>query len=233
MRATRDAGAWQCPTLGTSIYTAPSSAIERYLATPEAEYLDQQTREAFRHRGRVKWLSNFTEADFERATRANDKQAVLLRAMHKAGVPLLAGTDSNSFGFALHRELEALVEIGLSPGEALQTATINPARFAGLEKAVGRVATGYAADLILLDANPLQAIRNAGRINAVILRGQLLRIVPGSTRCWRKRRQARCTGQQPLARSVRKLLLRLPELEAEVHAELVIDLAQENSSLLA
>ena len=174
VRATRDAGAWQCPTLGTSIYTAPSSAIERYLATPEAEYLDPQTRAAFRHRGRVKWLSNFTEADFERATRANEKQAVLLRAMHVAGVPLLAGTDSNSFGFSLHRELEALVAVGLSPGEALQTATTNPARFAGLEKEVGRVAAGYAADLVLLDANPFQDIRNTSRINAVILRGQLL-----------------------------------------------------------
>jgi hypothetical protein len=174
VRATRDGGAWQCPTLGTSIYTAPSSEIERYLATPEAEYLDPQTREAFRHRGRVKWLSNFTEADFERTTRANEKQAVLLRALHAAGVPLLAGTDSNSFGFSLHRELEALVAVGLSPGEALQTATINPARFAGLEKEVGRVATGYAADLVLLDANPLQDIRNTSRINAVMLRGQLL-----------------------------------------------------------
>jgi hypothetical protein len=174
VRATRDAGAWQCPTLGTSIYTAPGSAIERYLATPEAEYLDPQTREAFRNRGRVKWLSNFTEADFERATRANDKQAVLVRAMHAAGVPLLAGTDSNSFGFSLHRELEAFVEVGLSPRDALQTATTNPARFAGLEKEVGRVAKGYAADLILLDANPLHDIRNTSRINAVILRGQLL-----------------------------------------------------------
>ncbi len=174
VRATKDAGAWQCPTLGTSIYTAPSSAIERYLATPEAKYLDPQTREAFRRRDRVKWLSNFTEADFERATHANERQAVLLRAMHEAGVPLLAGTDSNSFGFSLHRELAALVAVGLSPHEALQTATINPARFAGLEKEVGRVATGYAADLVLLDANPLQDIRNTNGINAVILRGRLL-----------------------------------------------------------
>jgi hypothetical protein len=174
VRATRDAGAWQCPTLGTSIYTAPSRAIERYLATPEAEYLDPPTREAFRNRARVKWLSNFTEADFERATRANHKQAALVRAMHEAGVPLLAGTDSNAFGFSLHRELEALVEAGLRPGEALQTATINPARFAGLDRETGRVATGYAADLVLLDANPLQDIRNTRSIDSVILRGQLL-----------------------------------------------------------
>ena len=174
VRATRAAGAWQCPTLGTSIYTAPSNVVERYLKTPEAEYLDPQTREAFRHRERVPFLSNFSEADFVRATRANDKQAVLLRAMYSAGVPILAGTDANTFGFALHRELEALVAAGLTPVAALQTATVNPARFAGLETEVGRVAAGYAADLIVLDANPLKDIRNTTKINAVILRGQLL-----------------------------------------------------------
>jgi imidazolonepropionase-like amidohydrolase len=62
----------------------------------------------------------------------------------------------------------------LSPHEALQTATINPARFAGLESEVGRVAPGYSADLVLLEANPLQDIRYTSKINAVLLRGQLL-----------------------------------------------------------
>jgi hypothetical protein len=174
VRATLAAGVWQCPTLSTAIYHAPSSAVERYLATTEAQYLDPQTREAFRHRERIKWLSNFSEDDFVRATRANDRQAVLLRAMHAAGVPLLAGTDTDTFGFALHRELEAFVAAGLTPSEALKTATINPAKFAGLEKEVGRVQPGYAADVILLGANPLQDIRNTSRIDAVILRGQLL-----------------------------------------------------------
>jgi hypothetical protein len=174
VQATKAAGAWQCPTLGTAIFWAPSSEVERYLATPEAEYLDAGTRETFRHRERVKWLSNFSEADFARTPRGDEKQAALLRAMHAAGVPLLAGTDTDTFGFALHRELEALVKVGLSPAEALKTATINPARFAGLENEVGRVAAGYVADLILLDANPLQDIRNTHSINAVILRGKLL-----------------------------------------------------------
>lgn len=174
VRATKAAGAWQCPTLGTAIFWAPSSEVERYLATPEAEYLDAQTRETFRHRDRVKWLSNFSEADFARTPRGDEKQAALLRAMHAAGVPLLAGTDTDTFGFALHRELELLVKAGLSPAEALKTATINPARFAGIENEVGRVAPGYAADLILLDASPLQDIRNTRRIDSVILRGQLL-----------------------------------------------------------
>jgi Amidohydrolase family len=174
VRATKAAGVWQCPTLSTSIFHAPSSVIERYLRSTEAGYLDTQTRDAFRHRERVKWLSNFSEADFARATRANDKQAALLRAMHAGGVPVLAGTDTNTFGFSLHRELEALVAAGLSPHEALQTATINPARFAGLESEVGRVAPGYSADLVLLEANPLQDIRNTSKIHAVLLRGQLL-----------------------------------------------------------
>jgi imidazolonepropionase-like amidohydrolase len=74
----------------------------------------------------------------------------------------------------LHRELAELVAVGLSPADALRTATINPARFVGLENEVGRVAAGYSAELILLDANPLQDIRNTSRINAVIHRGRLL-----------------------------------------------------------
>lgn len=98
-----------------------------------------------------------------------------MRATRAAGVPLLAGTDANTFGFALHRELAALVEAGLTPAEALQTATTNPARFAGLDNEVGRIAAGYSADLILLDANPLQDIRNTNRIKAVILRGEAVR----------------------------------------------------------
>ena len=174
VRATQTAGAWQCPTLSTFIFHAPARDVEDYLATTQAEYLDADTREAFRHRDRVKWLSNFDEADFVRATRNNRKQTTLLRAMHAAGVPILAGTDTNAFGFDLHRELELLVDAGLSPHEALITATANPVRFAGLETATGRVAPGYAADLVLLDANPLQDIRNTRRINAVMLRGQWL-----------------------------------------------------------
>ncbi|MGH8236747.1 MAG: amidohydrolase family protein [Steroidobacteraceae bacterium] len=174
VRATRAAGVWQCPTLSTRIYHEPTSAIERYLATPEAEYLDAYSRVVLRHRERTKWLSNFSEADFERAGRGNEKQNELLRAMQAAGVPLLAGTDTMGYGFALHGELERLVAAGLTPRDVLPTATINPARFAGLEAEVGRVAVGYAADLVLLDANPLADIRNTRKINAVILRGRLL-----------------------------------------------------------
>ena len=96
--------------------------------------------------------------------------------MHQAGVTLLAGTDLSVLhppGFSLHDELALLVETGLTPTEALRTATINPARlFPGAE--VGTIEAGKRADFVLLDGNPLSDIRNTQRIRAVILRGKLL-----------------------------------------------------------
>jgi imidazolonepropionase-like amidohydrolase len=98
--------------------------------------------------------------------------------MRRAGVEFIAGTDVlNPFcfpGFSLHDELAILVEAGLSPMEALQTATLNPARFLGREKDFGSIAPGKLADLVLLDANPLEDIRNTTKINSVVSNGRLL-----------------------------------------------------------
>ncbi len=98
----------------------------------------------------------------------------IVRAMQTAGVPLLAGTDTpNPYtypGFSLHDELELLVSAGLSPAEALQTATLRPAQFLGVEHDFGSVQEGKVANLVLLDANPLEDIRNIRKIRAVILR---------------------------------------------------------------
>jgi imidazolonepropionase-like amidohydrolase len=97
--------------------------------------------------------------------------------MQKAGVQLLAGTDTgNPFcfpGFSLHEELALLVIAGLTPVEALRSATLNPARFLGLEKMLGTIEQGKVADLVLLDANPLEDVRNTQRINAVVSSGRL------------------------------------------------------------
>jgi imidazolonepropionase-like amidohydrolase len=97
--------------------------------------------------------------------------------LRRAGVPLLAGTDVGGFGhvagFALHDALEQLVATGLTPIEALRTATLNPARFLHLSDSLGTVEKGNLADLVLLDADPLTNIRNTRRIRAVVANGRL------------------------------------------------------------
>jgi imidazolonepropionase-like amidohydrolase len=97
--------------------------------------------------------------------------------MHRAGVPILPGTDTpNPYcfpGFSLHDELQLLVEAGFSPLEALQSATRDAARFLGLEKLLGTIEMGKIADLVLLDANPLVEISNTKKIRAVISNGKL------------------------------------------------------------
>jgi imidazolonepropionase-like amidohydrolase len=97
--------------------------------------------------------------------------------MDRQGVQLLAGTDiagPRIPGFTLHDELALLVETGLTPVRALRAATRTPARVLKLENDYGSVDVGKKADLVLLDANPLDDIHNTRRIAAVILRGKLL-----------------------------------------------------------
>ncbi len=102
-----------------------------------------------------------------------------VRVLHDEGAVILAGTDvGNPFlvpGLSLHRELERLTEAGLSSLEALQAATLLPARVFGLEDSLGTVAVGKLADLVLLEANPLEAIANTRRIRAVVTNGRLFR----------------------------------------------------------
>jgi imidazolonepropionase-like amidohydrolase len=105
------------------------------------------------------------------------KELEMTLAMHRAGVPLMAGTDTAAGvyvmpGFSLHQELELFVEAGLTPMEALQTATLNPAKFLGRMHDLGTVETGKLADLVLLDASPLDDIRNTQKISAVVLGGR-------------------------------------------------------------
>jgi len=102
----------------------------------------------------------------------------LVGDMHRAGVEFLAGTDTGPnnpvpAGSGLHDELELLVESGFTPLEALQTATRNPARYFGKLQDMGTLEPGKLADLVLLDANPLDDIRNTRKISAVVLRGRI------------------------------------------------------------
>ena len=107
-----------------------------------------------------------------------DKSRELVGLMHRAGVMLLAGTDAMDDyvlpGTGLHEELELMVEAGLTPLEALQTATRNPAQFVNKLDTLGTIERGKIADLVLLDADPLQQIGNTRKISAVIVGGKLL-----------------------------------------------------------
>lgn len=102
-----------------------------------------------------------------------------VRLFHEAGALLLAGTDVGVPlqvpGISLHVELERLVEAGIPPLQALQTATLNPARVLKVAESLGTIEAGKLADLVLLDANPLQDIRNTQKIRAVVADGRLYR----------------------------------------------------------
>jgi imidazolonepropionase-like amidohydrolase len=106
------------------------------------------------------------------------KTMEIVGQMYRAGVPILAGTDtSNPYvmaGFSLHDELELLVEAGLSPAAALRCATLEPARFWKQEGSQGEVRVGQRADLVVLDANPLEDIRQTRSIRGVMLKGTWL-----------------------------------------------------------
>jgi len=115
--------------------------------------------------------------DFENDRRVFARHLQLVGTMHRAGVPFMAGTDTVDPyifpGFSVHDEMELFVKAGLTPLEALQTATRNPARYLGRAD-LGAVAVGMAADLVFLDADPQEDIRNTRKIWAVILNGEVL-----------------------------------------------------------
>lgn len=96
----------------------------------------------------------------------------MVEELRNAGVHLLAGSGIAPLGTGFHDELEQLAASGLTPLEALQTATINPAMYFGMLTQVGTIEQGKAADLVLLDANPLDDIRNTRKISAVFVRGK-------------------------------------------------------------
>jgi imidazolonepropionase-like amidohydrolase len=106
------------------------------------------------------------------------KLCEVLVQMKRAGVKIMAGTDTGdpyTFpGYDLHRELEQLVQAGLTPLDALRSATIEPAVYLGAEESIGSIEKGMAADLVLLGADPLADIRNTTKIDGVFVNGRYL-----------------------------------------------------------
>jgi len=162
-------------------WQVPTTVLHRMLASRRNEDFRKDDRLKFVWRMEAEeWLKPPAGPERFTAEVRSQRFNKLLEAigtMHKLGVPILAGTDlGNPFvfaGFSLHDELELFVRSGLTPFQALQTATINPARYLGRENELGTIEKGKFADLILLDADPLADVRNTTNINAVILNGRL------------------------------------------------------------
>jgi hypothetical protein len=101
-----------------------------------------------------------------------------LRTLHAAGIPMVAGTDQSIPGYSLHREMELYVEAGFTPLEALQAATIEPARALGIESESGSLAPGKRGDVLLLDADPLADIHNTRKVWRTVAAGAVYSPAP-------------------------------------------------------
>ena len=169
-------GVWQCPTLfwergqwlvdvidwrqDSDIAYTPRTWIEKKYPSSQKSIAESMDSDPLDVRRR------FVEHELE-----------IVRALHAAGVPFLAGTDTPAGvdvtpGISLHLELQRFVDAGLTPLEALQTATINPARFFGRTSDFGSVQAGRLADLLILSANPLEDIANTRTISGLVADGR-------------------------------------------------------------
>lgn len=165
---------WQAPTL-------VSLRGKAYMRDLAAE--DDPRKRYFAPPGR--WIGGrpfgfpMTEEQWKIMQSRYEREKEIVGMMAASGVPMLAGSDMGTPwafpGFGLHDELELLVEAGLTPLQALQAATLNPARFFHRTEELGTVAEGKLADLVLLEGNPLEAITNTRRIRAVVADGRLYR----------------------------------------------------------
>jgi imidazolonepropionase-like amidohydrolase len=168
---------WQVPTL---VWERGGTFLDQldWQHQPLDRYVPAAWREVTWQRFKEQMMPGLQKDTLALRQRSFAQEMSLVGAMHRAGVPFLAGTDSAPGiyiipGFSLHDELANFVEAGFTPMEALQTATSNPAKF--LERNdIGAVKPGGLADLVLLSANPLNDIHNTKKIHAVIIDGRFL-----------------------------------------------------------
>lgn len=166
-------GTWQVPTL----------AVLRAIAYGNKKgFADRVKVQYMRRDIRARWsharFGNRTPQEDANVRKLFCLDEQLVGAMQRAGVKILAGTDTpNPYvvpGFSLHEELALLVEAGMTPMQALRAATYNPAQFLGLLDSLGTIEAGKEARLVLLDADPVEDIHNVDKIDCVVLAGRLI-----------------------------------------------------------
>ncbi len=193
---------WVCPTLTVNrgiAYVNDTSLLH----DPRMVYMGNFMRDFWDYRKDFRFQS-FKPVDFEDNRTEFELKLKITRKIYKAGIPLLAGTDFPNPhcypGFGVHDELEWLVKAGLTPAAALQTATMNPAKYMNTFATEGSIAVNKKANLVFLTANPLQNISNTKQIEMVMVNGKLF------------------TKQQleVMMESVKKLVTALPQQPATV-----------------
>lgn len=161
-------GTWVCPTLSILDNMATTDKTKFY-KDPRLQYIHPYFKSI--------WKLSFESGGYHLDGKVYDKYRQVIKRMSELNVPFIAGTDvGNPYcfpGFSLHDELVLLVKSGFTPIQALQSVTINPARYLEKQSSLGSVNVGKKADLVLLDANPLEDIRHTKSINSVVFAGHL------------------------------------------------------------
>ena len=177
-RETVEARIYVIPTLSTyATIVQQATELDEFLKTPSLKYLSPWALVQFQSDAN-RYQNGFQPEQYPRIRTSLAFQRKLVKALFDVGVPLMAGTDAPDVGpmagFGIHDELQELVNDGLSPFQALQTATVNPARYFRQSTEFGTIEVGKRADLVLLQRNPLADIGATRSIDGVMVRGRWL-----------------------------------------------------------
>jgi imidazolonepropionase-like amidohydrolase len=173
--ATREAEAWNVPTMVLMQTAYSTESAESLGSRPGLKYMPQ---------GMVnQWMQQRTNhlkqgGDAEAGARAIEMRNRVLKALSDGGAKIMLGSDApqlfSVLGFSLHREMQVMVKAGMTPYQVLESGTRNPAIYLKAEKEFGTVTVGKRADLILVDDNPLKDVTNVAKRAGVMVRGRWL-----------------------------------------------------------
>ena len=167
-------GIWNVPTLSLMDQLVPADRIDELTSRPGwRRCMKGRFADPVATRERRPYFAVMTDADFRATQEGVAPRRHLVRMLREEGAGILVGTDRNPWGFAFHWEMQELVRAGLDPSTVLRAATLDAAIYLGEEDEFGSVEVGKRADLVLLEANPLEDIRNAARVGAVIVGGDV------------------------------------------------------------
>ena len=171
--ATKAAGVWQVPTQVLMDNLLNDVPPEELAARPEMKYMPPDTIKNW-----IAQKQKFLQTPQAERAKLLGIRRRFIKALHDAGVPFALGSDApqlwNVPGFSAHRELRSIVDAGLTPYQALRSGTANVGVYFKTDSTTGTIASGKRADLLLLDANPLQNIDNTWKIAGVMVNGRWL-----------------------------------------------------------